>query len=411
MTLLATTSGTRAAVALMLASAVAGCGGGRRATSPNSTGTSAGSIAVIEVGGDTFAFVPNVAGVAKIKIGSGKSLAAPSVGDYRYTDPPPDVCAPDWNAERVVCGGYRSDNIQVVEAGSMNIQGYPAGIATSAIISAGLCVVCAMLYDPVDDRMILATANGYALFDHNGSHKVTKTVAALPSENFGYDPQKNQIFSPRYQNGTAASLDLVDVHVGKVYSLDATPPLSEPDHGAVDVGTGIAIAAEEAGALVYLVDLNAPTFDAPAPGAFQAPQSMVLISSSTPGRLSAVAVDPGTHLAFLAADVGVTMAVAQLPLKKGDPLDLADWVVSTIPPAPGGAAWYGAGDPHGLAVFTLPGSPKPYGLLMNDTRRWLAVVDLQGLLGAPRSATDPHGLTAGYDPVASGVVTFYPIPP
>ncbi len=410
MTLVGTTPRGRFAAALALAALAAGCSG-RSRTSPNSNGTAASSIAVIEMGGDTWAFVPNIAGVAKVKLGSGHSLVTAPVSDYRYADPPPDVCAPDWNTGRVVCGGYHSDTIHVVEAASLDIRSYTAGLGSQAAISAGACYVCALLYDPADDRTILATAGGYALFDHNGSHTVVKTIAGLPSENFGYDPTKNQVFSPRYANGAAPSLDLVDVAAGKLWALDAPPPLTEPDHGAVDIHTGIAVATEEAGDFVYLVDLSSATLDAPAPGSFKATHAAILLSSSTPGRLSGVAVDPGSHLAFLAADVGVTMAVAQLPTSRGATLDVADWVVTVVPAAPGNAPGYGAGDPHGITVFTLPGSTRPYGLLMNDSRRWLAIVDLQALLQAPRSATDPHGLAPGTDLVAAGVVTFLPIPP
>jgi hypothetical protein len=412
MTPLGTTASGRAALALALGAAmVAGCGGGRRNTSPSSTGTAASSIAVIEVGGDTYAFVPNIAGVAKVKLGSGGSLAAPSTGDYRFSDPPPDACAADWNADRVVCGGYRSATVHVVDAVTMAIGSYPTGLDTAAAISAGTCVVCAMLYDPADDRMILATAGGYALFDHNGSHALGRTVAALPSENFGYDPTKNRVFSPRYGNGAGPSLDVVDIPGGKVYALDSPPPMAEPDHGAVDISTEIAIATEEAGAVIYLVDLSSASMDAPAAGSFQAPQAVIWLSSSIPGRLSGVAVEPGSHLAFLAADVGVTMAVAQLPTSRGDPLAVGDHVVAVVPATPTGSPWYGAGDPHGIAVFTLPGSSTPYGLLMNDSRRWLAVVDLQALLKAPRNATDANSIAPGHDLVTTGVVTFYPIPP
>ena len=411
MKLLGTTPSGRAVLALALGTAIAAGCGGRRHTSPNSTGTAAGSVAVIEVGGDTYAFVPNIAGVAKVKLGTGASLAVPTAGDYRFLDPPPDVCAADWNSERVVCGGYRYDTVHVIDAGTWNMSSHATGLATAAAVSAGSCIVCGLLYDPADDRMILATAGGYALFDHNGSHTIVKTIAGLPSENFGYDPQKNRVFSPRYGNGAGPSLDLVDVARGAVYALDTPPPLAEPDHGAIDIGTGIAVAAEEAGAVVYLVDLNAPKLDAPAAGSFQAPQAAIWLSSSTPGRLSGVAVEPGSHLAFLAADVGVTMAVAELPTSSGAPLAVGDYVVTVVPPTPSGTAWYGAGDPHGIAVFTLPGSSRSYGLLMNDNRRWLAVVDMQALLQAPRSPTDAHGVAAGYDLVGNGVVTFFPIPP
>lgn len=411
MTHLGTTASGRTAAALALAAmAAAGCGG-RRMTSPNSSGTAASSLAVVETGGDTWAFVPNIAGVAKVKLGSGGALASPTAGEYRYTDPPPDHCATDWNAGRVVCGAYRSDVVHVIEAASLAIASYATGLGGGAAVSAGSCIVCSMLYDPADDRMVLATAGGYVLFDHNGSHTSARSIAALPSENFGYDPTRNRILSPRYGNGAPPSLDLVDVARGKAYSLDAPPPLVEPDHGAIDFRTDVAIATEEAGALVYLMDLSDAKLDAPAKGSFQAPQAAIVLSSSTPGRLSGVAVDPGTHLAFLAADVGVTMAVAQLPTSRGAPLEVADWVVGVVPATPAGTPWYAAGDPHGITLFTLPGSSRPYGLLMNDSRRWLAAVDLQALLRLPRNPGDAHGVAAGHDLVGEGVVTFYPIPP
>jgi hypothetical protein len=398
-----------AALGLAGAMAAGGCGG-RRMTSPNATGTSAGSTAVVAIGGDTYAIVPNISGVAKVKLASGGSLTPSEPGTYIYTSPTVDVCAGDWNGDVVVCGSYASDVLQVIDPASLVTKTYPTGLTGGASVSAGTCIVCGLLYDPSDDEMIVAALSGYALFDHKGSHAIKKTIPALPSENFGYDPTKNQVFSPRYGNGSASSLDLLDIPKGKLYSLDAPPPLTEPDHGAIDITTDIAIAAEEAGALVYLIDLTTANLDAPAVGSFQAPKAAITLTSSTPGRLSGVAVDPATHLAFLAADVGTTMAVAQLPVARGDPLVVADWVVTTIPAAPG-SPWYGAGDPHGIALFTLPGRKGPYGLLVNNTRRWLAVVDLQALLAAPRSATDAHGVASTYDLAANGAVTYYPIPP
>ena len=57
-------------------------------------------------------------------------------------------------------------------------------------------------------------------------------------------------------------------------------------------------------------------------------------------------------------------------------------------------------DPHTVTAYVSPNSGKAYGVLENGDFSFLAVVDLQGLLSAPRTG---HVVN---NPLPAGVVTY-----
>src|SRR5574342_1221755 len=98
------------------------------------------------------------------------------------------------------------------------------------------------------------------------------------------------------------------------------------------------------------------------------------------------------------------MGVAKLPAQGGGTPALGDYAVATIPNPPA-SFWYGSGDPHGISNFTLSSGSKHYGLLVDGGKTWLAVVDMDKLLAAPRNPST-HDVQATYDLVVNGVVKF-----
>jgi len=89
---------------------------------------------------------------------------------------------------------------------------------------------------------------------------------------------------------------------------------------------------------------------------------------------------------------------------------VVDWVSFTVPNDPTGAAWSEGFDPHTVTAYVSPNTGKAYGVLGNlsfagtaERPTFLAIVDLQGLLNAPRTG---HVLN---NPLPAGLVTFVPI--
>jgi len=66
-------------------------------------------------------------------------------------------------------------------------------------------------------------------------------------------------------------------------------------------------------------------------------------------------------------------------------------------------------DPHGLTAYVGPiGGPhsgKPIGLIMNDQRTFVAVVDIEALLSATRTP-GTHVVSPSVNLVTTGVVSF-----
>jgi hypothetical protein len=422
--------------ALALAGALGvscGSSSSKNTTATNATGSGSGSMAVLQIGGETYAFVPSLTGMSRVKLTSGGTVGAltASAGAGRAAavaaltppvqltlTPVPDACGADWNGNVVACISYSSSKVHVIDSSGTLLHTYDTGLTASASFSGGSCVLCGVLYDPTDDRMILATAGGYALFDHKGSGTIVRTIPTLVAENFGYNPVTNQIFSPRYGNGASPSIDLVDVATSKVYSL--TPPpstLDSPDHGAVDYSTNIGITGEEFNVAMeaYLVNLGSAALDKPAAKQFQAPLATIPMTHTTTCSwpITDIAVDSTSHVAFFSAEFcsgssGDAMGAAKMPTSATATLTLSDYVFSSIPNPPAGT-WSNPGDPHGIANFTVSSGSKHYGLLVNDSKTYVAAVDLDLLLAAKRSAGDVHLVDSTVDLIATKVVTFFPL--
>ena len=431
-------AGRGTAVAGLAIAAVlgAGCGsssgGGATppSTTPTGTGAGSGSMAILQVGGSTYAFVPSPTGVSAVKIGSATLLASAGGSPLALSSATsraitltvlPDACAADWVNAKVICGSFSSGTVTVIDASStaFTATSYDTGLTSSVSYSGGSCVVCGLLYDPKEDETILATAAGYSFFDHLKTHAITRTIAASVAENFGYDPVTDQIFSPQYQT-SPASIDVVPAAGTNVYSLSPSPAtLSSPDHGAVDSSTGVAITAEEYSLDAYLVALGTEQLGAPSAGAFTALEATLPLNHTQDCSwpLSDIAVESSAHLAFFSAEFcnagNDMMGVAQLPrtapVTAAD-LTISDYAFAHIPDPATGITWTSPGDPHGIANFTLSAGTLHYGLLVNADKTYVAVVDLVKLLAAPRDATDAHLVAPTYDLVANGVVTFFLLP-
>jgi hypothetical protein len=115
-----------------------------------------------------------------------------------------------------------------------------------------------------------------------------------------------------------------------------------------------------------------------------------------------IAVAPGTHLAIVTGEFGGNLeGVVQLPATSGTGTPAAvDWVAFNVPNLPNEATWSQGFDPHTVTAYVSPNSGKAFAVLGDAGFSFLAVVDLQGLLSAPRTG---HVVN---NPLPAGLVTF-----
>ena len=94
--------------------------------------------------------------------------------------------------------------------------------------------------------------------------------------------------------------------------------------------------------------------------------------------------------------------VIQLPATSGSGTPaVVDYVAFTVPAPPTEDTWSQGLDPHTVTAYVSPNSHKAYAVLENGDFSYVAIVDIQAMLSAPR--TGAHTVT---NPIPAGIVTF-----
>ena len=90
---------------------------------------------------------------------------------------------------------------------------------------------------------------------------------------------------------------------------------------------------------------------------------------------------------------------------------MVDFVAAaSLPNEPDGLPFPVGSDPHPVTAYVSPTSKKPFALIADrrTPRGFIAVVDLQALLSAPRTA-GTHTVDPSVDLIATGVVRYVPV--
>ena len=134
-----------------------------------------------------------------------------------------------------------------------------------------------------------------------------------------------------------------------------------------------------------------------------------------------IAVSPGSHLGIATGEfpsppsAGNGILVFQLPstASKGTPA-FVDWAVAALPDDPAGNPFSMGCDPHTVTAYLSPSTGKATGLISDygatpcyggGTPQYLGLIDLQGVLNAPRNP-GTHLVKPTYNLLTSGVVSF-----
>jgi hypothetical protein len=327
--------------------------------------------------------------------------------------PAPQECAADVAHTDIYCISYASPIVNVVHVDASTaamslVATYTTDAAGLIGFSGGTATILGEAWDQTDNRLIIATASGYELYGGARSAtpnaKIRQIATVNPSENFGYNSATNTIWSPSYL--TTLHGMLINVSTGTQYALTPLPTgYVEPDHGAIDSSTNLAVASEEFTYDLHLIPLSQNVLNSPAAGQFSNPNATTIsmLTSQANGCCpdSDISIDSATHLLFSAVEFGSGVGVVALPTTGAGTPALRDYVFAALPPNGSSGVPSLPGDPHATATFNV-GAAGPYGLSFNDAYDTLIVVDMRAALAAPRLAGDPHGTT-----LTAGLNTFY----
>lgn len=400
----------------------------------------AGAMAVLVHGANVDAYVPDGSfqelgtGVDVVSIEPGTSL-----GIHITTPNPVNSCSSNPANGVTVCTANNTDLYKII--GTDLNQTITSSGSGSFITTGGNCTNCGVVVDPTTNRAIIGeslgfgSSSGYQLLDIGTGSLDPPIALQIPgstgpgiSESFAAGIVTKGRLSNRFilspseaANGSGADYQLVDI------SLPASPSVygftgmgsilssaGDYDSGAVDCSTGIALATQEFTSNLFVTDLSQVTLTAASsstPATWNAPSQVQNLSEFAvfSAGTTAITIPPSSHLGLLIDEFGSTgFGVIQLPTTSGTGTPaISDWIVASLPNDPTGAFWSMPLDPHGLTGYISPSSGKAIGLIMNRQRTFLAAVDLQALISAPR--TGPHTVDPTIDLVANGVVRFVQI--
>jgi len=300
-----------------------------------------------------------------------------------------------------------------------------SGSGSGGSFSGGECENCGVAIDALTNTAVISggfagnsSNNGVQLLNlANNTFSTPFPSQYTVSENVSIDPNRNLILSPDEDDYYDIFKIAADGSLTEFANYE--PVGGEFDSAAEDCTTGIALATQEFTNNLYLVDLTQAEFFPAVPpntaGTWTAPgQSITLNTYSFSAGTDGISVAAGTtHLGITTGEFGGnTFAAFQLPATSGTGTpNLVDYAGAALPNTPDGETFSAGYDPHTITAYTSPNNGKAYGLISDwvyGYPTWVAVIDLQALLNAPRTSSNTVDPT--YDLVAHGVVRYVAVP-
>jgi hypothetical protein len=328
-------------------------------------------------------------------------------------------CSANSATGNTVCVANNSD-VYVINGSTLSSTLTSATDATASF-SGGSCMNCGVVVDSASNTAVIAmglsaspSGSAYQTLDL-GTNTFASPVNSPTgvSEDIAVDPIRHLILSANEQGNyelVQTSPSPSTVFQNQIVPIPTPTPAGAPtpgvdlDSAGEDCTTGIAVATDEFTGLLFVADLTQATFTTGSPNTWTAPSQFQefpefdVLDAGTSG----IAIAPGTHLGIVTGEFGGDVeGVIQLPSTSGSGTPaVTDWVSFTVPPDPSAAPWSQGFDPHPTTAYVSPNSGKAFGILGNGSFTFLAIVDLQGLLSAPRTG---HVVN---NPLPAGLVTF-----
>ena len=298
-----------------------------------------------------------------------------------------------------------------------------SGSNSSAFFSGGSCQNCGVAIDGLNNKAAISmglssSASGSAIqyldLSTNAFATPVPTINTV-SEEISIDPTRSLLLSASEEG----SFDLFQtLSSGPVDYQNFIAGAGEMDASAEDCSTGIALASSEGTSNVVLADLTQAIFTPNSPnfwtgGAGNAGANVITLPGTAfnSGTAGISVAQGSSHLAIVTGEFGGnSFAILQLPATSGSGTpNLMDWAYvpsSVFPIEPDGGIFSAGFDPHSVTSYVSPNSDKATAVMAGyplgaPPPNCLAVIDMAGVLGAPR-AEDGHTVTA----LPSGAISF-----
>ena len=394
-------------------------------TTPTATATStpapnaclpSSSLSVLVQGTNATAYLPQGSwdlGTTAIKVVPIETIAGVGTGGASstiMTANVPNSCSSNSITGETVCVGNNTD-VYLIN-GTTLTSTLTSGATASQFFSGGECMNCGVVVDSTINKALITiglslagggSTGGYQFLDLGGTPTFETPInaGASTSEDVSIDPNRHLVLSPN----EFALFQLVNVSTSTAALFNNQLPSGQLDSAGEDCTTGIALSTVEDTGELFIADLTQAMFMPGTPGTwtdtasqFQNFPEFVGFSSGTNG----IAVAPGTHLGVVTGEFGGNLeGVIQLPATSGSGTPaVVDWAAFTMPNTPDMVVWSQGLDPHTVTAYVSPNSHKAYAVLENSGFNFVAIVDLQAMLNAPRTG---HVVN---NPIPAGIVTF-----
>jgi hypothetical protein len=376
------------------------------------------SIGVLVQGTNATAYVPlgnwgsSRTGINVVPIESKSGLGTGGSPTLVATPKVANSCSSNSATGQTVCVANNTD-VYLIN-GTTLASTLTSGATGTQAFSGGSCSNCGVVVDSSVNKALITigiTTGGpgaYQFLDLAGTPAFEAPIPARgnTSEDVSIDPVRHLILSPN----EASNYQLVNTGTSPATLFNnntSSNSFATFDSAAEDCTTGIALATDEGTGNLFIADLTQATFTpgaAPSPGTWTAPsqlQNFPEFDGFAAGT-NGIAVAPGTHFGIVTGEFGGNVeGVILLPSTSGSGTPaVADWVSFTVPNDPTGVVWSQGFDPHTVTAYVSPNSSKALGVLGNANNTFVAIVDLAGLLSAPRTG---HVVN---NPLPAGLVTF-----
>jgi len=222
-------------------------------------------------------------------------------------------------------------------------------------------------------------------------------VLSIAPESYIVDPVRHSLFSAS-EDGAFTLLDTTTEQASYWHPINSGTAYF--DTSGEDCQTGIAVGVLEDSDAIVLADLTQAAYSGTNWSApFTVPNA---------GNHDGFALAQGSHLALGFAEYGSSFTVFRFPSTSGSGAPaLVDYASSSVSSF--------LSSYHGLGAYVSPANGRAYGVVSSFDGTRLAMIDLQGVLDAPRYPLFNQDPAVGYshnvsvDLVGTGVVKFLPI--
>jgi hypothetical protein len=314
----------------------------------------------------------------------------------------PNITVASLTSALVAVISYSSPEVLIIDASNNAadfannsvISTFKAPVSGSVTFNGLTCMICAAIVNPLDNQLLMSTADGYFEMDLKaGTFTALPFAGALPSPSFTLNPLSTPpyiVSSTFGQNPPSPPevqiLDLATNGVTSLTNLGVTQPYATP----IDLSVNATAVMDVGAADQSLLDLSN----------LQNPVSVLatpLGSCTAPGPMGmgALGVPPPTAPAFTLFMGQVSGSCFGFEEWTGDPTNSLNvqygyWV---MPATPDNKPFVNGSDPNTIATFNSVKDKKNYGVLVDANQNWIAKLN-------PLVATG-IGATLGFLPSGS----------